>query len=143
MKICVDTSVLLDILKDEYPQYQAKVYKALSEGKRLLAPVVVYSELMPQFKGDTKLLGEFLQDHKINIRELDISSAKVATARWMAYLRKKEKVKCPECGTRLAFRKHVLSDFYIGGFALTQCDMILTRDRGIYRTYFKDLTHYE
>jgi len=28
-------------------------------------------------------------------------------------------------------KKHFLSDFYIGGFALTECSAILTRDRGI------------
>ncbi len=141
MKICVDTSVLLDVLKDEYPEYQAKLYNAISEGQKLLAPVVVYAELMPQFRGDTRLMGEFLQDHRIAIKELDLSSVQIAARRWMSYLKKK-KVKCPRCGRVLPYRQHVLSDFFIGGFALSACDGILTRDRGIYRTYFKDLRNY-
>jgi hypothetical protein len=39
-------------------------------------------------------------------------------------------------------KEHFLSDFYIGGFALAQCDAILTRDRGIYGKYFADLPLY-
>ena len=142
MKICVDTSVLLDVLKDEYPEYQARFYNALSEGEKLIAPVVVYAELMPQFGGDARLLTEFFEDHRITIQELDVSSVEIAARRWMSYLKKKKKVKCPECGHVLPFKQHVLSDFYIGGFALSNCDVILTRDRGIYRTYFKDLRKY-
>jgi predicted nucleic acid-binding protein len=142
VRICVDTSVLLDVLKDEYPEYQDKLYNAISEGEKLLAPVVVYAELMPQFRGDTKLLDEFFEDHRISIKDLDISSAEIAASRWMLYLKTKKKARCPECAHVLPFRKHVLSDFYIGGFALSSCDRILTRDRGIFRTYFKDLRKY-
>jgi len=39
-------------------------------------------------------------------------------------------------------KQHVLSDFYIGGFALAHCKAILTRDRGIYKKYFPDVRDY-
>ena len=142
MKICVDTSILLDILKDEFIEYQEKLYEALRRKEELIAPAIVAAELVPQFKGDTKLLQSFLHDHKIVIKSLDIDSALLAASRWMRYLKRKTKVKCPECGHKLDLREHVLSDFYIGGFALTECDVILTRDRGIYRKYFPDLKNY-
>ena len=142
MKICVDTSILLDILKDEFIDYQEKLYDALRKKDELIAPTIVAAELIPQFNGDTKLLHTFLHDHKVMIKSLDIDSALLAASRWMSYLKRKTKVKCPECGHKLDMREHVVSDFYIGGFALTQCDAILTRDRGIYKKYFPDLKNY-
>jgi len=36
MKICVDTVILIDILKDEYPQTQEKFYHAFEAGPHLL-----------------------------------------------------------------------------------------------------------
>ena len=143
MKVCVDTSILLDILKDEFRGFQEKFYRALSKRETLVAPSVVFAELMPQFRGDTKLLSEFLEDHKVSIESLDIESVIVAGQAWMKYLKRKTKEICPQCGFKLNLKEHFLSDFYIGGFALKKCDAILTRDRGIYRRYFPGLLGYE
>jgi len=143
VKICVDTTILIDILKDEYADYQEKFYSALKNNEDLTAPTVVYAELMPQFRGDTRLLNSFLKEHHIRIEPLDIDSVKVASQKWTNYLKKKSKIKCPQCGHLLSTRQHVLSDFYIGGYALTKCDAIITRDRGIYRKYFPELQGYE
>jgi predicted nucleic acid-binding protein len=52
LKICVDTTVLIDILKDEFQAYQDRFYSALEKNEDLAAPTVVYAELLPQFKGD-------------------------------------------------------------------------------------------
>ena len=60
MKVCVDTTILLDILKDEFRSFQDKLYTALEKRENLVAPSVVYAELMPQFKGKTKMLNQFL-----------------------------------------------------------------------------------
>ena len=57
--------------------------------------------------------------------------------------KKKVRIQCPQCGQLLDMKEHVLSDFYIGGYALTKCDAIITRDRGIYRKYFSELRSYE
>jgi hypothetical protein len=40
----------------------------------------------------------------------------------------------------LGRRLHVLADFLIGAHALVQADCILSRDLGVYKTYFSDLT---
>ena len=140
MKVCIDTSVLIDILKDEYRSFQEKLYRAQARSEQLVAPSVVFGELMPQFKGDEKLAVEFLSDHKIDVEPLGMEAVSAAARSWMKYLRRRDKAKCPHCGQALAQRAHFLSDFFIGGYASVQCDAILTRDRGIYRKYFPNLS---
>ncbi|MBW2606641.1 MAG: PIN domain-containing protein [Deltaproteobacteria bacterium] len=143
MKVCIDTMVLIDVLKDEFKPFQEMLYTALENKESLVIPTVVFAELMPQFSGDTKLLKSFLKEHKIKIEALDLNSVVIAGERWMKYLKRKSKAKCPKCGERLSTKDHFLSDFYIGGFALAGCDSILTRDRGIYKKYFPELKGYD
>ena len=143
MRVCVDTTILVDILKDKFRSHQDMLYTALAKGENLVAPSVVFAELMPQFKGNTKLLREFLDEHKIDIEPLDTNSVIIAAKDWMKYLKRKTKVKCPQCGHKLNLKVHFLSDFYIGGYALAKCDAILTRERGIYKKYFLGLVGYE
>jgi len=142
LRICVDTTILIDVLKDEFRPFQEKLYEALAHNEQLVSPTVVFGELMPQFKGDEKQVAEFLSDHKIAIEPLDTASVSCASRSWLKYLRRKKKIVCPNCGQSLLPRVHFLSDFYIGGFASAKCDAILTRDRGIYRKYFPDLAGY-
>ena len=142
MRICVDTTILIDVLKDEFRPFQEKLYQAIAANERLVSPSVVYGELMPQFKGDEKQLTDFLSDHKIAVEPLDTDSVCSAARSWLKYLKRKEKVICPNCGQILLPRIHFLSDFYIGGFASAKCDAILTRDRGIYKKYFPALIGY-
>ena len=143
MRVCVDTTILLDILKDEFRSFQDKLYTALLRKENLVAPPVVFAELVPHFKGKTRLLSEFLEEHKIAVEPLDVHSAIAAAQAWMRYLKRKTKVKCPQCGQKLNLKEHFLSDFYIGGFASAKCSAILTRDRGIYNKYFPTLVGYE
>jgi predicted nucleic acid-binding protein len=143
LRVCVDTTILLDILKDEFRLFQDKLYIALTKRENLVVPSVVFAELMPQFKGNTKQLGEFLEEHKIVTEPLDLDSVIAASESWMKYLKRKTKVKCPQCGYKLNLKEHFLSDFYIGGFASSKCSAILTRDRGIYTKYFPQLVGYE
>jgi predicted nucleic acid-binding protein len=138
----VDTTILIDVLKDEFRSFQEKLYEALAQKEQLVSPVVVFGELMPQFKGDERGVTEFLSDHKIAIEPLDSASVSSASRSWLKYLRRKDKINCPNCGQSLSLRIHFLSDFYIGGFASAKCDAILTRDRGIYKKYFPGLAGY-
>jgi len=143
VKICVDTVILIDILKDEFKEFQEKLYAALAAKETLIAPAIVYAELMPQFKGEINLIDSFLKDHNVGIAALDIDAVSIAGARWMKYLKRKSKPRCPSCGQKLNIKEHFLSDFFIGGFALAKCSAILTRDRGIYKKYFPELENYE
>ena len=142
MKICVDTVILIDVLKDENKPYHELLYSAMKTKEEIVIPVVVYAELMPQFKGDEGQVDLFLKAHRIKVENLDLKSVQTAAIAWMVYLKRKSKVICPKCGERLGVKEHFLSDFYIGGFAITRCDAILTRDRGIYRRYFSELKGY-
>ena len=72
MKICVDTKILLDILKDEIRSHQEKLYR----------------------------------EHKIRIEPLDVDSVINAGRRWIKYLERKLKVKCPQCGHTLDAKEH-------------------------------------
>lgn len=63
MKICIDTIVLIDILNDEFRSHQEKLYIALGANETLPAPSVLFTELMPQLKGDTGWVVSFLKDH--------------------------------------------------------------------------------
>ena len=143
MRVCVDTTILIDILKDEFPLSQELLYSAITSKETLMAPTVVFAELMPQFKGDPKSVKAFLKDHKIAIEPLDLESVVISANRWLKYLKRKSRLKCPACGNMFDKKDHVLSDFYIGGFALAKCDSIITRDRGVYKKYFFDLPAYE
>ena len=142
MRVCIDTTILLDVLKDEFRSFQEKLYEAIAWNERLVSPSVVFGELMPQFKGNEKQVAEFLSDHRIAIEPLDTPSVSAAAKSWLKYLNRKEKIICPGCGRELLPRLHFLSDFYIGGFASATCDAILTRDRGIYKKYFPHLVGY-
>jgi predicted nucleic acid-binding protein len=47
LKICVDTVVLIDVLKDEFRADQERLYAALTAKESLIIPTVVFAELMP------------------------------------------------------------------------------------------------
>ena len=74
MRVCVDTTILIDILKDEFRLSQELLYSAIASKETLMAPTVVFAELMPQFKGEPKGVKAFLKDHKIAIEPLDLES---------------------------------------------------------------------
>jgi len=111
LRICVDTTILLDILKDEFRSFQDKFYTALARRENLVSPSVVYAELMPQFKGDTKLLNEFLEEHKIIIEPLDVDSVIAAAEAWMEIFETKKKSKMSSVWPKAKSQKAFLVGF--------------------------------
>jgi hypothetical protein len=76
----------------------------------------------------------------------------LAGSRWAEYATKSAKNKlscgkcghalevlCPQCAAMLTNPLHALADFLIGAHALVHADCILSRDLGVYKTYFNDL----
>jgi len=46
---------------------------------------------------------------------------------------------CDECNEIITARQHIVSVFIIAGHAIEKAEKLITRDRGFYRKYFKDL----
>jgi predicted nucleic acid-binding protein len=153
MITAIDTNIILDILiPDESFGLSSKALldRYVSMGQLIICEVV-YTELAATFQSE-KELKAFLVETGIRLTHSDEKSLYLAGIRWAEYARKgsKDLVSCPACGktsgvacsqckTPLAKRLHVLADFLIGAHALTQADCIISRDLGVYKTYFRDL----
>ena len=148
----IDTNILLDILiPDETHSLSSKqlLDRCLEKGCLVICEVV-YAELSSQFPSERELRN-FLLDTGIRLVPSSREALYLAGERWKKYTRKKErKIRCPFCGERISItcpkchrivglRDRILADFIIGAHALLQAELLLTRDRGFYNTYFEEL----
>lgn len=148
----VDTNILLDILLPD--ESHLKSSKALLDEYivkgQLIICEIVYSELASQFSSD-KDLKAFLFDTGIRLVHSSEKSLYLSGERWKQYTKnRKQTLQCPQCGKQatavckechysFTIRHHILSDFIIGAHARSLADVLITRDRGFYKTYFKDM----
>jgi len=149
----VDTNIILDLLIPGEPFSESSkmlLDRHLSKGNLIICEVV-FAELAAEFPSQEELKS-FLSDTGMQIVYSDEKSLFLAGSRWAEYARKSAKnkflcggcghvfeVPCPQCASMLTKRLHVLADFVIGAHALVHADCILSRDLGVYRTYFNDL----
>jgi len=148
----VDTNILLDILIPDETHF-ADSKKLLDEyilKGQLIICEVVYAELASQFLS-AKELQSFISDTGIRLVHSNEAILHLAGERWKSYLKnRKQTLLCPQCGREMEIncpsckspfrlRQRVLSDFIIGAHALVHTALLLTRDRGFYKTYFRDL----
>ncbi len=140
MITAVDTNILFDILlSDESHVVSSKgLLEEYAEKGRLIICEIVYAELASQF-GSEKEVEAFLSDTGIKLVNSSGKSLAIAGERWRLYLKNRKPFICPQCNHPIQFRQRVLSDFIIGAHALDHAEQLLSRDRGFYRTYFKDL----
>jgi hypothetical protein len=122
----------------------------LEKGKLIICEVV-FAELAAGFLSEEELKS-FLSETGIKIVYSNEKALFLAGSRWAKYARKNAgnhflcgkcghalEVSCTQCAAMLTKRLHVLADFLIGAHALVHADCILSRDLGVYKTYFKDL----
>jgi predicted nucleic acid-binding protein len=153
MITAVDTNILLDFLIPGEPFGESSkrlLDRHLSKGKLILCEVV-FAELAAGFPSEEEL-ALFLADTGMDLVFSSKKALSMAGMRWAEYARKGGRnrfscvrcghafpVTCPSCGTGLTKRLHVLGDFLIGAHALVHADCILSRDLGVYKTWFSDL----
>jgi predicted nucleic acid-binding protein len=153
MITAVDTNIILDILipNEPFSESSKKLLDAHLSMGRLILCEVVYAELAAQFPSEEELK-QFLTETGMRLEYSNEKSLYTAGTRWAKYARKSNKdrftchqcghhfeVACPRCQSAVTRRLHVLSDFLIAAHALIIADCLLSRDLGIYKTYFSDL----
>ena len=153
MITAVDTNIILDVLIPGEPFGESSkklLDHHLSKGKLIICEIV-FAELAAKFPSEDELK-LFLTNTGMRLVYSNENSLFLAGSRWTKYARKSDKYRfscgncsnaveltCLQCGTKLTKRLHVLGDFFIGAHALVQADCILSRDIGVYKTYFDDL----
>lgn len=131
MITAVDTNILLDIFLPD-PQFfegsLEKLKKCEQEGSLIICELV-YAELAAAF-GSKDMLSMVLNEANVQLKfskEEILWNAAVIWKSWLKIAR----------GRRGQGR--ILPDFIVGSHAAFYADRFLTRDRGFYRTCFKDV----
>lgn len=152
MKAAIDSNVLFDLLESGRPEpndSERTLADAIASGPVALCPVV-YAELAAGFDLEETLL-RFLGDFGIQTDHFSSAALWLAGQAWRRYTRQRGRlvqcarcerqfeVRCPACDAEVVWRQHLVADFLIGGHALAQADVLITRDPGYYRIYFPDL----
>lgn len=152
MITAIDTNVLLDVLIHDEVHFQKskKLLEEHLEKGQLVICEIVYAELASQFNAE-KDIREFLADTGIILTHSSEKSLYVAGERWRQYAKNRgQKLQCSNCGSKMTIacskcgqniysRQSIISDFVIAAHAYVQAETLLSRDRGFYGTYFKDL----
>lgn len=148
----IDTDVLLDILVPNAPDSEASkalIDQAYAEGSLVICEVV-YAELFCQFETPHDM-SMFLSDTGIRLVPSSREALQRAALAWKDYVSRRtgqlqcarcgkfQGITCVQCGATITSRQHIVTDFIIGGHALTSADRLLSRDRGFYKTCFPSL----
>ncbi len=153
MTIAVDTNILFDILLPDPQNMEQSLLQLNLQGKRhrLIVSETVYAELASQFN-DKRSLTEFLSDTDVYLVNSNPEALWHAARAWSKYMQNRTRgFQCPKCGifedlncsgcnNAIVSRQQIITDFLIGGHALTHASALLTRDRGYYNRYFPELS---
>lgn len=129
MITAVDTSVLIDVFGADArfgPVSAEALRRCLNEGA-VVACMAVWAETRAAF-ADDEAFAQAMQTLGVAYSAPTQASANLAGAI------------CKKYRSAGGQRDQVIADFLIGAHALTQCDRLLTRDRGYYKKLFAGLT---
>ena len=129
MITAVDTNVLLDVFGADATHgiRSAKALRGCLRDGALVACEAVWAETAVAFPGEKPFL-DAMRAIGVTFSPIGESAALRASASWRMYR------------SRGGKRGRVVADFLTGAHALIQCERILTRDRGFYKDYFRELT---
>lgn len=125
----IDTSVLLDIFLPDpafLEKSHAAVREAFAEGLLVICEPV-YAELASRFASQYEL-DHVLNESQIRVEPVSRDAAFLAGQMFSSYR------------TSGGKRERIITDFLIGSHAARRAGRLVTRDRGFYRQYFRDLT---
>ena len=124
----VDSSVLFDVLTDD-PLHRVKSLAGLREARRLgalLVCPVVWSEVRAHFAEPAEMHAAFAAAG-LTFDPFDRECAELAGESWRAYRRQGGQ------------RTRLIADILVGSHAQVRGGRLLSRDRGFYRRYFRQL----
>ncbi len=129
MITAIDSNVLIDVfIADKtFGERSAQAIKRCIQEGSIYACEVVWAETATVFPNEEQFT-LVLQTLGIEFSSINEQSALTAASTWRKYRHFGGK------------RERVVADFLIGAHASTQCERLLTRDRGFYRKYFSSLT---